>query len=146
MYHPESINCCLLILCMLIQASMYLLKVNNRSASTMSDIYSKVTIKTPERRYDIILVYLLLTYLSHWDVSTIVTQDWTPWNEWNFFSRRFACIVLVWNKRINTAKILVGYVGPFGWVIIETLCKNSERQTAVNYFHQKFSSETFQGA
>ena len=40
----------------------------------------------------------------------------------------------------------MGYVGPFGWVIIETFCKNSERQAAVNYFHRRFSSETFQEA
>ena len=43
---------------------IHLLKVNNKNARARCEICSKLTIKTPERRYDVIglvLVSLLLT-------------------------------------------------------------------------------------
>ena len=53
-------------------SGIYLLKVNNRNTRTKCEICSKLTIKTPERRYSVfivnvehishlVLVFLLLT-------------------------------------------------------------------------------------
>ena len=39
----------------------YMFKVNNRNTRIRCEIYSKLTIKTPERRHDVVLVPLLLT-------------------------------------------------------------------------------------
>ena len=44
-----------------LHANIYLLKVNNRNSRKRREICSKLTIKTPERRHDVVLVFLLLT-------------------------------------------------------------------------------------
>ena len=46
----------------LCQAGIRLFKVNNGKIRTMCEICSKLTIKTPKRQHDVILVYLLLTF------------------------------------------------------------------------------------
>ena len=47
-------------------AGIHLLKVNNRNTRTRCEIYSKLTIKTPERHHDVVLASLLLTMnISH---------------------------------------------------------------------------------
>ena len=42
-------------------ANIYLFKVNNRSTRKRFEIYLKLTIKTPERRHDVVPVFLSLT-------------------------------------------------------------------------------------
>ena len=39
----------------------WLVQTSNRNTETMFDVYSKLTIKTPERRHKVALVSLLLT-------------------------------------------------------------------------------------
>ena len=46
-----------------IPANIYMLKVNNRDTRERCKVYSKLTIKTPEKHIShFFLVYLLLTY------------------------------------------------------------------------------------
>ena len=42
-------------------ANIYLLKVSNRETGKRCEICSKLTMKTPERCHDVILVFLVLT-------------------------------------------------------------------------------------
>ena len=50
----------------IIPADIYLFEVNNGSIRTMCEICSELTIKTPERRHDVVLMPLLLTLnISH---------------------------------------------------------------------------------
>ena len=48
-------------------AGNYMFKVNNRNSRTMCELCSKLTIKIPERRHDVVLVSLLITlkHISH---------------------------------------------------------------------------------
>ena len=67
-------------------------KVNNRNTRTRCDIYSKLTIKTPERHQwsgsgvfivnfehisYLVLVFLLLTLIAGWE-STFQKRIWDP--------------------------------------------------------------------
>ena len=49
------------------QAGNYMFKVNNRNSRTRCELCSKLTIKIPERRHDVVLVSLLITlkHISH---------------------------------------------------------------------------------
>ena len=48
-------------------AGNYMFKVNNRNSRTRCELCSKLTIKIPERRHDVVLVSLLITlkHISH---------------------------------------------------------------------------------
>ena len=49
------------------RAGNYMFKVNNRNSRTRCELCSKLTIKIPERRHDVVLVSLLITlkHISH---------------------------------------------------------------------------------
>ena len=47
------------------RAYIYLFEVNNRNTRKCSEMCSKLTIKTPERRQDVFLVSLLFEHVSH---------------------------------------------------------------------------------
>ena len=61
---------------------MNLLKVNNRNTRTRCEIYSKLTIKTPERR--------------HWRRSGIFVVNF----EHNFPAKELNVKIIFWKKRI----------------------------------------------
>ena len=46
-------------------AKIYLFKVNNRSTSKRCEICLKLTIKTPERRHDVLMFLLLILNILH---------------------------------------------------------------------------------
>ena len=46
-------------------AYIYLFKVNNKNTRKRCEIYSKLTIKTPERHHDVVLVFLLFFNFEH---------------------------------------------------------------------------------
>ena len=57
-------------------SSIYLLKVNNRNTRTRCEICSKLTIKTPERRKRLVLVFLLLTLNMQLPDGSCLHHNW----------------------------------------------------------------------
>ena len=64
-------------------ASIYLFKVHSKNTKIMSEICPKLTIKTPERRYDIVSIVDLEQVNGAW-----VGRFLETYNKNNFFSWR----------------------------------------------------------
>ena len=125
---------------MSIPAGIYRLKVTYRNTRTWCEIYSKLTIKTPERRLASFWCFYCYLWTSSTPWSSIsmvyfehVIAGWDILCWWSWFSSSTIC-----KTRTGYSVCLESYIS-----YIKAIDRSNEIQTAVNFDLQNFITKIY---